>query len=75
MPCLSVSQSVSDVVAKSNHLRVRSLRCCYAHDIEFWAIVSVAGDMGYSFLLSHSRVKLHAKNVKSRNLPSHSVVD
>ena len=40
-----------------------------------WAIVFVAGDMGYSFLLSHSRVRLHAKNVKARNLPSHPVVD
>ena len=60
LPCLSISES--DVGAKSNHDRVRSLHCCYVLDIEF---VSVTGDMGYSFLLSHSRVKLHAKKVKS----------
>ena len=42
--------------------------------LSLWAIVFVAGDMGYSFLLGHSRVKLHAKNVKPRNLPSYSIV-
>ena len=74
MPCLSVSQSVSDVVAKTN-LEFAVFAVAMPLILSLRAIVSVAGDMGYSFLLSHSRVKLHVKNVKSKNLPSHSVVD